>query len=170
MKVKRLYRVFLVLLLVAMNISCDQITKQEVRLRITENQIIEVISSNFILTKVENTGAALSLGENLPPFFKILLLQILPILILLGILGYIASRLNLPKIQVIAFSFIVGGGIGNIIDRIRFDSVTDFMYLEIGQLHTGIFNMADVSVTLGTILILINSICQTRYKRIKASL
>jgi len=56
----------------------------------------------------------------------------------------------------LAFSFIIGGGIGNIYDRILYGSVTDFMYLELGSWHTGIFNMADVSVVIGTALLLIN--------------
>ena len=52
---------------------------------------------------------------------------------------------------------IIGGGIGNIYDRILYSSVTDFLYLEFGKLHTGIFNMADVSVVIGVLLILVNS-------------
>ena len=58
----------------------------------------------------------------------------------------------------IALSFIIGGGIGNIYDRILYNSVTDFMYFELGSFHTGIFNMADVSVVVGGFLILLNSI------------
>ena len=62
------------------------------------------------------------------------------------------------KISIIGFSLIIGGGIGNIFDRIVYGSVTDFLYLDFGGIFkTGIFNIADLSVTTGMILILISS-------------
>ena len=64
----------------------------------------------------------------------------------------------MPIANLIGLSFIIGGGIGNIYDRIVHHSVTDFMFLEYGSLHTGIFNMADVSVVVGTILILLQAL------------
>lgn len=169
MKTKRLIKILVVLLLVGVNISCDQISKTEARQRIAENQIIEVIDSNLILTRVENTGAALSMGENLPPALKVLILQIFPIIVLLGLLWYIIRDPNVTKLQLFAFTCIIGGGVGNIIDRIRFNSVTDFMYVEIGSLHTGIFNMADVSVTFGVILILVLSMVKGIREKFKVS-
>ena len=64
----------------------------------------------------------------------------------------------LDKISIIGFSLIIGGGIGNIFDRIVYGSVTDFFYLDFwGIFQTGIFNIADLSVTTGMILILISS-------------
>ena len=56
--------------------------------------------------------------------------------------------------MVIGFAFVIGGGIGNLIDRIFYGSVTDFFQIRLGIFRTGIFNMADVAVTLGVILIL----------------
>ena len=65
---------------------------------------------------------------------------------------------SLDKISIIGFSLIIGGGIGNIFDRIVYGSVTDFLYLDFGGIFkTGIFNIADLSVTTGMILILISS-------------
>ena len=140
------------------NISCDQITKEKVRSEISKNETINVVNDNFILTKVENTGAAMSLGENLSPKMKIVFLQVLPVLVLFLMFVYIIREKKISKLNLIALSFIIGGGIGNIYDRILYNSVTDFMYLEFGGLHTGIFNMADVSVVVGTLLIFLNSI------------
>ncbi|WP_025663487.1 signal peptidase II [Aquimarina megaterium] len=158
MKVKRLIKIFVSLVIIFSNISCDQITKEKVREEISKNETVKVIGDNFILTKVENTGAALSLGENLTPNLKIIFLQVLPLLVLLFMFIYIVKENKISKLNLIGFSFIIGGGIGNIYDRILFNSVTDFMYLEYGFLHTGIFNMADVSVVVGTLLILLNSV------------
>jgi len=153
---RRLSKIIISVLIILSNISCDQITKDQARDHICEQEVIHVIEDNFILTKVENTGAALSLGENLSPNLKILLLQIMPILVLVFMFVYIVRERTISKINVLAFSFIIGGGIGNIYDRILYGSVTDFMYLELGSWHTGIFNMADVSVVIGTALLLIN--------------
>jgi len=63
----------------------------------------------------------------------------------------------LDKTSIIGFSLIIGGGIGNIFDRIVYGSVTDFLYLNFEFFKTGIFNIADLSVTIGMILILISS-------------
>jgi signal peptidase II len=54
----------------------------------------------------------------------------------------------------IAFAFVIGGGIGNLWDRVAYGSVTDFFQIKIGFFKTGIFNMADVSVSCGVLFIL----------------
>ena len=59
---------------------------------------------------------------------------------------------------IFGFCFIVGGGIGNIFDRIAYGSVTDFLYVDLGFFATEIFNMADVSIVLGTLIVLAYSI------------
>ena len=154
----KLIKIFVSLVIICCNISCDQITKEKVRKDIAQNETIEIIEDHFILTKVENTGAALSLGENLNPTLKVIFLQGIPLLVLLFMFIYIIREQKISKLNVIAFSFVIGGGIGNIYDRILYNSVTDFMYLEYGSLHTGIFNMADVSVVVGTVLLLLNAL------------
>ena len=158
MKINRLIKVIISLVIIFSNISCDQLSKEKVRKEIAQHETIKVIDDNFILTNVENTGAALSFGSNLRPELKIIFLQILPLIILLLMFIYIIREKKISKLNLVAFSFIIGGGVGNIYDRILHNSVTDFMYLEFGELHTGIFNMADVSVVVGTLLILLNSL------------
>ncbi|WP_298503319.1 signal peptidase II [uncultured Maribacter sp.] len=154
----------LIILIVLLNIGCDQISKITVRKTVSPNDYIQLISDNFILTNVENTGAMLGFGENLPPILKIILLQGIPVLVLLTLLYRILLKTHLNKILITAFAFVIGGGIGNLIDRILYGSVTDFFLIKAGIFKTGIFNMADVSVTLGAVLILYISI---RYKNIK---
>ena len=155
-KMKVLAKILVSLIIIFTNIGCDQITKETAREEISKNEIIHVFNNNFILTKVENTGAALSLGENLTPKLKIVVLQIFPILAMGLMFFYIVRKKNISLLNLIAFSFIIGGGIGNIYDRILYNSVTDFMYMNIGFFETGIFNMADVSVVVGTLLLLIS--------------
>ncbi len=147
----------IIILIVLLNIGCDQISKDVVRKNVDPNDYIRVVQDNFILTNVENTGAMLGFGQNLPPILKVILLQALPVLVLLILLFRILQKSNLDKWLIMAFAFVIGGGIGNLIDRILYGSVTDFFQIKIGFLKTGIFNMADVSVTVGVLLILLLS-------------
>lgn len=153
MKFQKLIKVAISLLIIATNISCDQVTKAQARDHISENEVIHVVADNFILTKVENTGAAMSLGANLSPNLKLIFLQYIPLLVLLLVFIYIIKERKLSPLNLVALSCIIGGGIGNIYDRILYNSVTDFMYIELGFFHTGFFYMADVSVVVGTALL-----------------
>ena len=153
-----------ILVLVLLNVGCDQLSKSVVRQTISPQEYIQVINDNFILTNVENTGAMLGFGASFPPIVKIILLQGLPILVLLILLFRILQKSNMNKWLVVAFAFVIGGGIGNLIDRVAYGSVTDFFYIKLGFFKTGIFNMADVSVTIGALLILFLSV---RYRKLE---
>jgi len=154
-----------IIALVLLNIGCDQISKNVVRQNINASETIELMGKNFILTKVENSGAMLGFGSELSPILKIILLQALPILVLLILLFRILRRTDMNKWLVFAFACVIGGGIGNLIDRIAYGEVTDFFHIDLGgYFKTGIFNMADVSVTLGVLVILFLSI---RYRKLE---
>lgn len=154
-KLRPLFRILLILALVAINISCDQVSKSVVRKNIEYSETIEVIGSNLILTKTENRGAMLGLGSSLPPVWRKIFLLGVPALFMLIILGITFFKTNLSYLAVVGLTFIVGGGIGNLIDRIAYGSVTDFLHIDLNLVRTGIFNMADVSVMVGTGLMLI---------------
>ena len=150
----RLLKNIPVIVLILLNFGCDQVSKGLVREKVSPLAYIEVIGDNLILTNVENTGAMMSVGQGLPPILKIIFLQLLPILVLSILIYKILHKNKLDRWLAIAFAFVVGGGVGNLIDRITYGSVTDFLQIRIGPLRTGIFNMADVSVTLGALFIL----------------
>jgi len=152
-----------IIFLVLLNIGCDQLSKNIVRKQVDAYEIIELVDENFILTKVENKGAMLGFGQNLPTWLKIPLLQVIPIVVLFFLLISILRKKNLNKWMALAFSCVIGGGIGNLIDRIAYGEVTDFFHINFGIFKTGIFNMADVSVTVGVVLILVLTI---RHKKI----
>jgi signal peptidase II len=149
--IKKLVIIFLVLL----NIGCDQISKSVVRSKVAYQEHIPLINDSFILTKVENTGAMLGFGSDLPPILKIIFLQALPVIVLFVLLFRILQRPKMNKWLIFAFACVIGGGIGNLIDRIAHGQVTDFFHIDLGgYVKTGIFNMADVSVTMGVLMIL----------------
>lgn len=146
------------ILLLTINFGCDQITKNIVRERISEYEHISIIKDRFTLTKVENTGAFLSLGEQMPYVFRLIILTGLPLLFLGYGLYFLFSKPNLPLTFQIAVCFLVGGGIGNLYDRIVHGSVTDFMHMDFVIFQTGVFNFADISIMIGVIILLIQSI------------
>lgn len=155
----------LIITLVLLNIGCDQISKNVVRKNVEARERIELIGQNFILTKVENKGAMLGFGSELPSILKITLLQVLPVVVLLVLFFRVLQKTNMNKWLVFAFACVIGGGIGNLIDRIIYGQVTDFFYIDLGgYVKTGIFNMADVSVTMGVLLILFLSL---RYRKLE---
>lgn len=154
-KKKVLFSRILIIVLVLFNVGCDQVSKKVVRENISRQEYIPLIKDNFILTNVENTGAMLGFGANFPPTLKLILFQVLPLLVLLILLYRILTKTHNNKWMLLAFAFVIGGGIGNLIDRIALGSVTDFFQIRLGFFRTGIFNMADVAVTTGVLLILV---------------
>jgi len=151
-------RNILITALVFLSIALDQISKIWVRNNFEGYIEHNIIGDVFTLIKVENTGAFLGMGSELSETMRVLLLIVLPVIVLVSITIYTYIDKSLDKTSIIGFSLIIGGGIGNIFDRIVYGSVTDFLYLNFGGvLKTGIFNIADLSVTTGMILILISS-------------
>jgi signal peptidase II len=154
MKTKRVLKNLLILLILISNISCDQISKNIVRQKIDYNTQINVINHYVILTKVENTGAFLGLGNSIHRQLYKIIMIIFPLIAIGYGLFYLIKRNNLSMLIVVGISFIISGGLGNICDRILYGSVTDFLYFDFVLFHTGIVNMADISVTIGFIMIL----------------
>tara|TARA_B100000900_G_scaffold194363_1_gene164373 strand:+ start:863 stop:1351 length:489 start_codon:yes stop_codon:yes gene_type:complete len=151
-------RKILTTIIILLSIACDQISKVWARNNLESYTEKNIIGEVFSLIKVENTGAFLGMGSELSETLRVLLLIILPVIVLVSITIYTYIDKSLDKISIIGFSFIIGGGISNIFDRIIFGSVTDFLYLNFGGIFkTGIFNVADLWVTTGMILILISS-------------
>ena len=156
-------RNLLITLIVFLSIAFDQISKIWVRNNFDSYIENSIIGNIFTLIKVENTGAFLGMGSELSEIPRILLLIVLPITVLISITIYTYMDKSLDKISIIGFPLIIGGGIGNIFDRIAFGSVTDFLYINLGGgFKTGIFNIADFCVTTGMILILISSFKQKK--------
>ncbi len=135
-----------------MTVGCDQVSKELTRQKVEPEAYIPVIKNHLILTNVENTGAMLGFGQDFPPILKRFLLQALPMLLLLIMLYRIISKPNLNLLLVSAFALVIGGGLGNLIDRIAYGSVTDFFQIRLGFFRTGIFNIADIAVTIGVLM------------------
>ena len=143
--------------LIILSIFFDQLSKFWIRNNIESYNEIELIGSFFILIRVENSGAFLGMGSELSYIPKLILLIIFPIIVLVAVSIYTYMDKKLDNLSLVGFSLIIGGGVANIFDRVVYGSVTDFLYINLGFFKTGIFNIADLSVTTGIILILIAS-------------
>jgi len=157
MKNKKVLKFILLLCLVALNVGCDQVSKIIVRQKIDYHENISLIKDRLTLTKVENTGAFLSMGDELPYAVRFALLSLMPILVLGFGLYYLFTQNDLPVLMQAGMCFLLGGGIGNIYDRLKFGSVTDFLHIDFGLFSTGIFNFADISIMTGIGMLLIQS-------------
>ena len=165
----KLSRTVSIILLIVANIAIDQISKIMVRAKIAQNEVIELMGDTFIMTKVENSGAFLGMGSDLSPTLKWIFLLILPVIVLAGVMYYIITNKTLDRLSLIAFCCIVGGGIANVFDRFMYGSVTDFFHIDLGGVfRTGIFNVADMSVSFGMILLIIASFKQRKLEKVNA--
>ncbi|MBI3234200.1 MAG: signal peptidase II [Bacteroidetes bacterium] len=157
MRVKKILRTLVILIILSSTIGCDQISKSIVRQRIQYNERIGFINNHLTLTKIENTGAFLSLGHSMPTILRTIFLIILPSIILALAFIYLLTKNNLSHFKVAGLCFVVGGGVGNLFDRVVYGSVTDFLHLDFEVFQTGIFNMADVSIMVGVVTIIVES-------------
>lgn len=153
-----------IILVIVLTIAVDQISKVIVREQITlrtevnPGERIPIIGDAFVMMNVENKGAFLGMGSELNETLRVILLLILPIFVLGFVLRHIFKDKSLDNWSLFAFASIIGGGIANVFDRIAFGKVTDFLYIDLGGVfRTGIFNLADLSVTTGMIILVIAS-------------
>jgi signal peptidase II len=113
-----------------------------------------LLGGALTLTYAVNRGAFLGLGSSLPPALRFALsLLANGVIIAWGMILILrTASIQVPRLTSVAL--LVGGGIGNLIDRIGHGgAVIDFMVLRVGPLHTGIFNVADLAVVGGALVL-----------------
>ena len=164
MHTKGIIRVFVVLLIIIANIGCDQVSKRIVRRNVAPDQTFSMLNDHLTVTHAENTGAFLSLGDAMPKTAKNILLSVLPLLALAFGFYYTITKRNISKTTLVGLCFVMGGGAGNVFDRIVYGSVTDFLHIKLGYFQTGIFNLADLSIVTGTLIILFHSFFKKKKK------
>ncbi len=129
-------------------LALDQATKAVASVRLTLSEPVPVLGDFVRLTLVHNRGAAFGLFPGSPlPFIVVSVLAIAVVLYLFARDAYrsLASRLLL--------GCILGGALGNLIDRVRWGYVVDFIEVGVGRYRWPVFNVADSAVTLGVLLL-----------------
>ncbi|MBN1499821.1 MAG: signal peptidase II [Spirochaetes bacterium] len=136
------------------NLLADRISKIAATAFLKDREVFSFLFGSFKMIYVENTGAFLSLGSHWPAPLKYAVFIIIPAAFCFYGIYYCIIKCTDIKMAVL-LSTIIGGGLGNLIDRVIFDfKVVDFLNFGIGNLRTGVLNIADLSVTFGAILLI----------------
>lgn len=139
--------------IVLVSVASDQSTKYLARESLKEKGTVQVLGDFFILHYTENSGAFLGMGSEWPVSLKKVLFSVLSLLLVVGIVVFALRGKNMEMRETVGMALIIGGGIGNLIDRLlRSGSVSDFMNIGIGKLRTGIFNFADLYLIAGVVI------------------
>ena len=150
---QRLKRMALVFVILFGCVGCDQVTKSVVRDHLQSHPAMSFLGDTVRLQYAENPGAFLSLGASLPHRWGTAIFTIGGVAFVLVTLLFSLSAARSGRLLAAALALICGGGIGNLIDRVRFDGhVTDFLNLGVGSIRTGIFNVADMALMIGVAL------------------
>ena len=160
---------YLPLILTAVVVIIDQITKALIVANVPRIEFsgftIEVLGDFLRIIHTRNLGIAFSLGRGLPDGVRRLVFTILPTIVLAGLLAYYVRVDAFTRLQRWAVAGIIGGGIGNLIDRIfRAEGVVDFVdvkfYGILGMDRWPTFNVADATVVVCGILLMVGLLFQ----------
>lgn len=139
-------------------IGCDRATKLAASALLDPGAVLWLAAGWVRLELVQNAGAFMSLGSALPDWVRMpLLLGVVPLLVLAA--SVLALRESGARVRfVLAAALLAGGGIGNWLDRLAHHGlVTDFVSVGMGPIRTGIFNVADLAVVGGALLLFAGS-------------
>lgn len=136
-------------------IVIDQLSKWLVARSLVLYDAIPVVP-HFNLVRLHNTGAAFSMFNTAPAAMFIVLSTAVSI----GILWWLRSNRHGQLLNAIAFVFVLGGALGNAIDRVTRGYVLDFIQFFVGDWHFAAFNVADMAITLGAGLMILDLVIQ----------
>ena len=150
-------------------ISCvafEQQTKVWAQEWLQQGVSVKCLSGIFQFILAENQGAFLGLGAQIPEFMRIVIFTgIIPACLLAGFIWVVQEK-DLTLMGSLAAVLLIAGGISNVIDRtFNHGAVIDFMYLDIGPLHTGIFNVADIFIMTAVFIMVCLSFSQEKSAR-----
>jgi signal peptidase II len=132
----------------------DQYTKALVVARFERGEVLPVIPDFFNLILTYNRGAAFGLFSGLPEGMRQVVLGVTSFLALMLVLYFLVRDYKGILAAQIALAFVIGGAVGNLIDRMMLGEVVDFLDFYIGEYHWPAFNVADSAIFVGVALLL----------------
>lgn len=141
-------------------IAIDQITKWFIIKQMELRESIPIIENFFYITSHRNKGAAWGILQDQMLFF-----YIITVIVVIGIIYYMEKHLRDNKFMAFAFSLILGGAIGNFIDRLFRKEVVDFLDVYIFTYDYPVFNVADMALVIGVALVVIATFIEERKNR-----
>jgi signal peptidase II len=153
-RVKVSNKIFLLMVLMLSCVGCDQATKRLAQFALKDNRPLSFLSNTFRLEYAENKGAFLSMGATLSDDHRFLVLILFSSFLLVAMAIYVCMSRKVRALEITGYGLIIAGGLSNMIDRIFAGAVVDFMNIGIGNLRTGIFNVADVAIMAGLFVVI----------------
>lgn len=147
----------IVFILISFVLVADQITKHLIRDTMSLGQSIPVLGEVVRLTYVENPGIAFGIRVSHPWVFTVL-----SILASIGIVFYLVTQWKEGRWIKSSLALILGGAVGNLIDRIAFARVVDFVDVGFGTVRWPVFNVADAAVVVGMFMLFITLYMQEK--------
>ncbi len=128
----------------------DQVIKLFITMKMKLGQIITIIPNFFRIYYVKNDGAAFSFFSG-----KTYLLIIISMIIFFFLLNYIKKTKITNKLEIISIGLIMGGLVGNLVDRLLYKEVIDYLSFIIFGYNFAIFNFADIGIVIGVFIYII---------------
>jgi signal peptidase II len=152
--------VYLFLLISILLVTLDQLSKWWIVQHMELYQSIPVIADFFYITSHRNRGAAFGILQEQRWFFIVV-----TICVVIAIIVFMVKMKKETILTKTGLSFVLGGAVGNMIDRVRTGEVVDFFHFQFGSYHFPIFNVADSAICVGVVLFLIANLLD--YKKEK---
>lgn len=144
----------IIIIIISIILLCiDQISKLLVVNLLTKTDSITIIKNFFYLTYINNDGAAFSILVG-----KRILLILIAVLVIVMLIRYIKKNNIQNKLELVSISLIIGGSLGNLMDRVVRGYVIDFLDFKIFNYNFPIFNLADTFIVIGVFLLLLKEI------------
>lgn len=141
-------------------ILLDQLTKRLVMQNMYVGESIKIIEDIFYFTSHRNQGAAWGILQGQMMFF-----YIVTVVFVIGLLWYVREYGTEDKLFGVGIGLILGGAIGNFIDRVLYQEVVDFIDTFIFSYNFPIFNVADIALTIGVALIFIQTLLEAKREK-----
>ena len=151
-------------LTVSLIIVLDQIVKALVRSRLAYGESLDVIDGFLALTRVHNTGAAFGMLDPVDFPYKAVVMPLVASAALAGLAIYAATLEAGQQLSRIGLTFVIGGAAGNLIDRFTAGYVLDFVDVYWGDWHFWAFNVADASISVGVVLMILDVLGAGRHR------
>ncbi len=136
-------------------LALDQVTKYLVDTKMLLHESVPVINGLFSITYIKNPGAAFGFLSGAHPLFRTVFFVGITVAAVLLIFYYIKKNTAEESLLTMSLSLIMGGAVGNLIDRVRFGEVIDFLDVYIGPHHWPAFNVSDSAISIGAVLLLL---------------
>lgn len=150
------------LLTVALLLVLDQVTKYFIHAGMALHDSIPVIPGFFSITYIRNPGAAFGFLAGASPTFRYVFFIGVTIAAIGLIIHYLRTYAAGDQLLTISMGMILSGAIGNLIDRVRFGEVIDFLDVYLGTTHWPAFNIADSAISVGAFILFIHLIQQKK--------